>query len=143
MGDRPRFGLGAGVSFTHRTGVIRKNRKPVEGYPEWSIVEGLYKGETFDNAINPCVGYEHPRHDENKGIISWPQEGTGIVIGWIKKGIGTSYSSQGVSNTFEDNYEQGYFTANTWVWLYVIKQGLPGVEHIYALPEHVRLINAH
>lgn len=66
----------------------------------------------------------------NKTVVCWPEEGQGIVIGLIRKGIGTSY--EGYESGYETEWEPGTFSAREWVWLYAVKGWINGTNYYYA-----------
>lgn len=62
----------------------------------------------------------------NKTVFVWPSNGTGVIMGMIRKSIGTSRRSYGRG----EDYEQGYHDSDMYVDLYVVKQRYEGTEYI-------------
>lgn len=69
----------------------------------------------------------------NKTIAVWPEEGKGVVVSLIRKGIGESVS--GYESGYENpEWEPGYFVAKEWMWLYVIKPSMVGMNDFLLAP---------
>ena len=62
----------------------------------------------------------------NKTLAIWPEESSGVVVGLVRKGIGESVSHGSYFNGETTEFEPGYFAAEEWAWLYVIKHSLSG-----------------
>ena len=132
--------LGDRVRFHHRACVARVRARD-HGNPDhwlgddkdlfkpcWEVVvkEGQGPphdfGETFVEKLRVSK--------LNKTIIIWPSEGEGIVIGMIRRGIGRSYA--GYTSGYEyPEYEPGYFVAEEWHWLYLVKSYLQQKDPFY------------
>jgi hypothetical protein len=126
MSERPpiQFDLGARVAFTQRACVARKQ------LGEWSLLEGVKKREHVPHGA-PSVDDEKI----NKTVHVWDEEGSGVVIGLVKRGIGTSVA--GYSMT--DDFEQGWFEPREWRWLYAVRRQLQGTDYILVPVESARL----
>jgi hypothetical protein len=131
--------LGARVSYHHRAAVARY-RRPFEGSKErrWTLHEGASK-TAYIRGAEPftSLGQErdrfwewpaiHARNGElNKTIMVWPEEGTGVVIGRVRRGIGISSRGYGHG----EDYEPGYFDPISWHELFAVRHELRGVEYI-------------
>ena len=69
----------------------------------------------------------------NKTLAIWPKEGAGIVISLVRKGIGESYA--GYESGYETpEWEPGGFVAKEWVWLYVVKHSMTGMNDLTLVP---------
>lgn len=69
----------------------------------------------------------------NKTVAVWPEEGKGVVVSLVRKGIGESVS--GYESGWETpEWEPGYFVSKEWVWLYVIKPSMVGMEDFLLAP---------
>jgi hypothetical protein len=139
--------LGTPITYTHRAAVARLKRGkwelPVKGNGEVPrIVEhggGLIFVSLFDTPIKNIpvthlpqeqVKTRRPVSEErwekrNKSIVTWPSEGSAIVIGLEVKQVGESHEGGGGTNMFgESDYEQGWFTSYGNVDLYVVRWDL-------------------
>jgi hypothetical protein len=109
-----------------------------DGRPEW-VPTGARKGfqlPRWDGPF-PMDDFGHTPFQAparvNKTVAVWPQEGTGIVVSIVRKGIGESVS--GYESGYETpEWEPGYFVAKEWVWLYVIKQGMGRMDDFLLAP---------
>ena len=139
--------LGSHVTFTYRAAVGRRHRTGIgenRTWEKWEIVEprtnSTLNGGTL--TVMTCVTpilfsvvtelveldsnkrrrypVKEERWDErNKTIFQWPQEGSGVVVGQVRRQYGISHEGRG-------EYDQGYFEAFGQVSLYVIKSELRG-----------------
>lgn len=64
----------------------------------------------------------------NKTVVMWPEEGSGIIIAMIRRGIGESVPGHGSG----EDFDPGYFAADDWVWLYAIKTHLSSLDFVLA-----------
>lgn len=142
---QPRDGLllGDRVSWTHRAAVVRHTSK--DGRSEWFPVEGTERGwrpmiladrqepGLFGLYSDPWWSRPCPRSTPNKSVVVWPEDGTGILFGYVRRGIGRSWGlSGGHGGMFEDDYEPGGFAPTAYVPLYAVKVLLTGVKYMLA-----------
>ena len=131
--------LGDRIRFHHRACVAR--------IPKNDGATGIFAGADVPlkwNAVQkeggspPFVDFDTPqfpgiiadRSKRNKTIMVWPEEGEGIIIALIRRGIGHSY--EGYTSGYEyPEYEPGGFSVQEWHWLYVVKRELLRMEFIY------------
>lgn len=137
--------LGARVSWTHRAAVARWVTAEAAlvrpGRGAWRLTEGLARGEPYppigvpeeEEAIyrftEDAPFYERRRGSANKTVIVWPEEGEGVLIGLVRRGLGESSPSSGGGSMFED-FEPGFFTAAAFLHLYAVKQTLTGTSYL-------------
>lgn len=125
---KPEFELGTRIIFIRRSGVFRKSKNA------WSIVEpDVVKASN----VGTVDILEAQDGKINKSVGDWHAPGSGMIIGWIKRGIGESVSHSGPDINGE--YDEGYFSPKDWVWLYVVKQQLNGMKIVYVQPKHITL----
>lgn len=134
------FELGTPVVYHHRACEARvpaakqenwvRGVLPKEGPSRYWITTGPAKWEYESGAESPVEKMPF-NGKRNKTVVCWPCEGSGIVIGLVRKGIGQSHA--GYESGYEyPEYEPGYFVAEEWVWLYAIKGWLNGVNYVLA-----------
>lgn len=71
----------------------------------------------------------------NKAVVTWAQEGSGVVCGLETKMVGVSVSPGGGTNLFgEGEWEPGYFEHRDQLKLYVVRHRLEGREFVYVPP---------
>lgn len=71
----------------------------------------------------------------NKSIAIWPEEGEGILISLVRRGIGKSVpTTSSHSLDSYDDIDPGYFAAAEWVWFYVVKFGMSGLDDLALVP---------
>lgn len=106
---------------------------------EWVITEGASPNETIhdEGANDVFMQYRDLRHafiefpvrnGVNKTIFVWPEGGTGIIVGLIRREIGESV--RGYTDSYNGEYEPGYFCTKSRHWLYVVKTTLSGTNTI-------------
>jgi len=154
--------LGTHVTFTHRAAVGRRSKKTyVKDQPwgEWELTEPKVRVLSHRNGmptimtiVTPitCVEAEelveldmnkrrrYPVGEEswekrNKTIFQWPHEGSGVVVGQVRKQYGVSHQGRG-----EDDV--GYFQAFGQLSLYVVKSELRGRE-VYVPEDAIHLVH--
>lgn len=141
--------LGQRVRYHHRACVARAKRQDYATHAYWiACGEGRHG---WDNRLHPRGKCDYlsfdpfrpglldhprnppvPRFGVNKTIMIWPEEGEGIIIGLVRRGIGESVPASGGDGLFNDSWEPGYFTPYQWVWLYAIKTHLNGLDMVLA-----------
>jgi hypothetical protein len=141
------FELGAKVEYHHRAGVARiaplngpfKQPSGQRSLYGWKLFEGARKNEwsgpttvvdgmELDTTFVREMFFDYPKTGRNKTVFIWPDKGNGIIIGLVRRGIGTA-----VGNSYSDydhEFEPGYFDLDTWVWLYLVKTQLAGSEFV-------------
>jgi len=70
----------------------------------------------------------------NKTIFQWPHEGSGVVVGQVRKQYGVSHQGRGEADV-------GYFQAFGQVSLYVVKSELRGAA-VYVPEDAIHLVHA-
>ena len=162
--------LGSHVTFTHRAAVGRRhlagqgeNRK----WRQWELTEPKKMNATVrgdDLIIMTCVTpilfatleelveldtnkrRRYPVSEErwekrNKTIFQWEHEGSGVVVGQVRKQYGITEPGYGGSNMYgEGDWTPGYFSAFGQISLYVVKSELRGPE-VYIPPAGIHLIH--
>ena len=134
--------LGAYVRWHHRAGVARKleQKRPdmfaSDGW--WSpwILTREAGGSDADryglgNAVSPLKGMALTDSSINKTVVCWPEEGGGIVIGLVRKGIGVSVRGYESGYYETPEWNPGYFNAREWIWLYAVKGWISGTNYYY------------
>lgn len=134
--------VGARVSWSHRAAVMRRRRISEEAGAgtEWVTIEGVEKfwrppmSKQVDDAfgLETDEWYQRPvRGGLNKSVLVWPEEGEGVVIGFVRRGVGESYSSSRGHGMFGDgdDFEPGGFAAHGFVPLYAVKSRLEGLDY--------------
>lgn len=143
--------LGTRVAYHHRAAVARF--RSIRGdfaadLRGWELREGVCKNEY----VNPAQGYAFdcdrladlfrgwpqplmPGRSQsrvNKTVMIWPEEGSGVVTGQVKRGRGESVKSYTAASGpwGEGEFEQGYFQADCYLDLYVIRHELKGTDYI-------------
>lgn len=136
--------LGTHVVYHHRAAVARYRNDRTN--PHWELTEGLPDdGLDLETFIHRSAMFEkfpeqkRGRYQINKTVMVWPETGSGVLIGKIRKQRGTSHRGHG---SYED-YEPGYFDPIETFSLYVVKWELAGMKYIYTpmwatLPERLR-----
>lgn len=127
--------LGTPVVYHHRAAVARYTKRVYEGQERyWCLREGanpkamridlgmIYETDMFEKW--PMQGRE--QNPINKTIMVWPEEGSGVVTGLVRRMKGISQSGYG----YRDDYEPGYFEAKEGFDLYVIRHELKGQAYI-------------
>lgn len=162
--------LGSHVTFTHRAAVARRrpNRTPakVDWHP-WELVQPKVRvtaaGESLKvmTSVTPIVFAEatelvefdtnkrrrYPVSEEswekrNKSIFQWEHEGSGVVVGHVRRQYGISSEGYGGSNMYgEGDWTPGYFTTFGQIGLFVVKSDLRGPE-IYVSEGAIHLVHA-
>lgn len=97
----------------------RENRWITVGEGRWQYAleeESPVKGMPFNGK-------------RNKTIVCWPEDGEGIIIGLVRKGIGQSVAGHESGYEYPE-WEPGYFDAEEWHWLYAVKGRLNGVNYL-------------
>lgn len=132
--------LGDRIRYHHRACVARipKSRHTGSGVfdlppipAEWNAIEQEGGAPPFTGfGTSNFPGIIADRTKRNKTIMVWPEEGEGYIIALIRRGIGKSH--EGYTSGYEyPEYEPGYFEAQEWHWLYVVKQTLLRMGFIY------------
>lgn len=133
--------LGTPVSYHHRAAVARFG-PPEAKQKTWALREGCRKGEYVNPvfldgqfladafADRPAIAGRGSRLI-NKTVMVWPDEGSGVVVGRVKRGRGTSEPSH-YSTSYEggEEFEPGWFNSHEWFWLYAIRHRLDGLDYI-------------
>lgn len=144
--------LGTPVVYTHRAAIARlhtRNKFLLEGgiEPEryWELHEGARKGAKLPDLTHEISMFDgwkpvimHQRNYRgrasktseavNKTIMVWPEEGSGIVTGLVRRGIGRSES--GYQSDLDGEWSEGYFSGMVWVELYTVRSELKGQDYI-------------
>ena len=155
---REHLGLGQRIRYHHRCAVARwqtgkkKNSSGlwVDVYPNytsephWRLFEGASKSYIMDGwKTEHDLAEEMPYNGRrNKTLFLWPEDGEGVVIGLVRRGIGTSVPNSTSFNGETTEYDQGYFVEEAWVWLYVVKRWLAGTDYILVPMDAAKEINA-
>jgi hypothetical protein len=144
---REHLELGAKIRFHHRVAVARwqtgkkKNSSGLweNSYPNytpepyWRLFEGArrnaYIGFEWKSEADLAEGMPYNGR-RNKTLFMWPEEGEGVVIGLVRRGIGESVPNSTSFNGETTEYDAGYFAEEAWVWLYVVKRYLAGTDYI-------------
>ena len=87
--------------------------------------EPRYANPDIFDALSLLMTWFHAPAGVNKTIAVWPEQGSGVVIALIRKGIGLSRS--GSTDSWSGEWEAGFFEASQWVWLYVVKHSMAGL----------------
>lgn len=125
--------LGSRVEYHHRAAVARYRTS--HNFRRWVLTEGARKNyyslETFEHEpdmFNDWPEQTRPRGfgTINKTVMVWPEEGSGIVIGRVKRQKGISHASSG---GYED-FESGYFDPMESFTLYLVRHELDEKEPI-------------
>jgi hypothetical protein len=152
--------LGTHVTYTYRAAVARRSRANDQSpWSEWRLTEPKhpaygtsYSGDvlTVMTSVQPITfvaASELPTKPErrrygsisdeswekrNKTIMQWPDEGSGVVVGLIRRQFGISES--GRTSFGGDDWDPGYFSVFGQLSLYVVKAELRGAETY--VPEH-------
>lgn len=142
--DEPFITLGTRVSYHHRCCEMRR----VSGFrpdskPYWCDVgkaalgigfRQIFSDGEFRELDGPDATVFHCSDAKiNKTLAIWPEQGEGVVIGLIRKGIGQSHSARkgtgfGSMSGDYDEGDPGEFHATGWVWLYVVKFEIGGID---------------
>lgn len=126
------FELGDRVRYHHRCCEAR--------YVQ--VREGAHDSDRFWNAVG--IGkkglpwpdwFEDSPFDKlpkdgklNKTIVVWPEEGEGVLVAMLRRGIGVSNPGyQTYDFEYGPDYEQGWFDTKEWHWLYAVKHSLNGM----------------
>ncbi len=134
--------LGQRVRYHHACGEMRKGSNGVwfpvgKSHPPRDVFDWEGKWVRVGDESGPFVeivqtdtGRPYSTGDTqlNKSVAIWPQTGEGVLIGLIRKGIGISESPRGSTSLFDDSFEPGGFYAAQWVWMYVVKHSLSGID---------------
>ena len=135
---REHLELGDHVRYHHRACVARLKR-PEHGPPFWlPCGEGrpdlplnwMFGPDGFTTGPDPFG--VRVDHDVNKTIICWPQEGGGMIVGMVRRGIGISVKASSYNTMDGWDHDPGYFDTKEWHWLYAIKSHLSGLAVVLA-----------
>jgi outer membrane receptor for monomeric catechols len=154
---REHLELGARIRYHHRCAVARwqtgKKRNSSGIFenvfggsytPHWRLFGGANKNapimDGWSTEANLADGMTYNGR-RNKTIFMWPEEGEGVVIGLIRRGIGESVSPTTSFNGETTEYEEGYFAEEFWIWLYAVKTRLEGTDYILVPMDAVEEIN--
>lgn len=147
------FALGTSVAYTHRAGVARKREGkwylPAKGNGEIPGTQQVGNGVAVSELgvlaehIEPVTKSKWARSEEsiarrNKSVLSWPQEGSGVIVGLQTKQVGVSEA--GGPSFSSDDYDPGYFTSHGNVDLYVVRSELRGKRFVYVPTWAVRAL---
>jgi len=134
--------LGTPVTYHHRAAVARWVKDDYSGKKIWRLLEGVGSSEYGWPGV-PVMGllrdlflkwpeikadfsYGAKNQMLNKTIMVWPEEGSGVVIGRVRRGRGVSERSYGNG----EDHEQGYFNATSWFNLFAVKHDLGGMDYV-------------
>src|SRR4051812_46458531 len=129
--------LGTRVAYHHRAAVARYRTKH---RGRWELTEGIRKGEAGLTEGEPFVylavgfaDYRRPpgfaaRGGINKTVMVWPEEGSAVVVGLVRRGRGESHAPSGGANPYgDDDWEPGWFEAESYFDLYALRHELKGI----------------
>jgi hypothetical protein len=163
--------LGSHVTFTHRAGVARRSPHGIgeaRKWGQWELTEPKKMNATIRGdglVVMTCVTpfvfatleelveldtnkrRRYPVSEErwekrNKTIFQWEHEGSGVVVGQVRKQYGITQAGSGGSNMYgEGDWTPGYFEAFGQVALYVVKSELRGPE-VYVPEVAIRLVHS-
>lgn len=128
---REHLELGDRVAYHHRACAARRMTAEYTRIPYWVPV-GPGRGEWhlgFSDDRDPLEGIS-TAGGKNKTVIVWPEEGSGVLIAMIRRGIGESVRATTSFNGESHEYDQGYFVADKWVWLYAVKPTLSSLDFV-------------
>lgn len=133
--------LGTPVVYHHRAAVARYQSKGGEGFG-WFLYEGCNKEGMDPKTFTPWneMFIDFPQvqvpkswskvpSKVNKTIMVWPEEGSGIVTGKVRRQIGISHRSSGGGGMY-DHFDPGYFDPFESHELYVVRHRLEGQNFI-------------
>lgn len=89
--------------------------------------------------MDKLIGEFNPGSGINKAVFVWDEEGSGIIIGLVKRMIGESVAGSRSTSYFGEDYEPGYFVQKDEQWLYAVKSTLEGTDYQLVPIESVRL----
>lgn len=115
--------LGTRVRYHHRACVARLRPASYSGGRRYWFPSGQGKP---DPLTDPQFLADISGRSINKSVSMWPEEGIGIVISLIRRGIGHSVGPSGGGAW--DDFEPGYFEDREWVWLFVVKTSMHGMD---------------
>ena len=144
--------LGTPIAYTHRAAVARlhtrtkylsKGGSEPERY--WELHEGSRKGMKlpdlkYETAMfdgwKPVIMHQRSYRGRpsktseavNKTIMVWPEEGSGVVTGLVRRGIGRSES--GYHSGPDGDWSEGYFSGMLWFELYAVRCDLRGLDYL-------------
>jgi hypothetical protein len=134
--------LGTPVVFHHRAAVARwtKEKSDFSWLIGWTLFEGVGKSEVKKSEY---VKYTEMfrrwpeikgRGDKtiNKTVMVWPEEGSGVVVGRVKRMRGISEPGRGYS---DGDYDPGWFNATDGFHLYALRATLDGLKDYIFVPE--------
>jgi len=152
--------LGTHVTYTHRAAVARRSRASEKSpWSDWRLTEPKHsaygvshRGEVVIvmTSVTPIAfvdaselaakpknkGFGEMKDERwekrNKTIMEWPDEGSGVVVGLIRRQFGIS--EPGRATFGGDDWDEGYFSVFGQLSLYVVKTELRGAETY--VPEH-------
>ena len=134
--------LGTPVTYHHRAAVARW-QPPGKGdfswRKGWTLYEGVRKHAVNDAYVQYTEMFSRwpeikGRRDKtiNKTVMVWPEDGSGVVIGRVRRGRGTSESGRHYG---DGEYDQGWFSAESAYHLYVVRHSLDGLQDYILVPE--------
>ena len=142
------FELGTHVVYTQRAAVARRKRRRDEfgmsdtrrsEWLPWALYDG-WPRNAMDSDVDDLLAGFDPGEKINKAVFVWDEEGSGVIVGLVKKQTGESASGRLASSYFGEDFEPGYFIPRgDDVWLYAIRQRLDGLDFILAPVAAVRL----
>lgn len=144
----------------------RTGEKPVRNWQQWELTEPKLNATVHGDGLQvmTCVTpiifaqleelveldtnkrRRYPVSEErwearNKTIFQWEHEGSGVVVGEVRKQYGQSHEGRGGSNIYgEGDWDPGYFEAFGQISLYVVKSELRGPQ-IYVPPASIHLVH--
>ena len=131
---REHLELGDHVSYHHRACAARRVKQEYVDQPYWVAVgpgRNNWWGGWNEENLDPLRGIS-TAGSRNKTVIVWHEEGSGVLIGMIRRGIGQSVRTTTGFNGESYEQEPGYFGAEAWVWLYAIKHSLSSLDFVLA-----------
>ena len=165
---REHLELGDKIRYHHRVAVARwqtgkkkENGLWINAYPNytpepyWRLFEGVGKGAYYNGELIPLSSDDWSPFDDkpqrdimpprkggrNKTLYMWPAEGSGVIIGLVRRGIGQSVSGYVSHGPDGSDYEPGYFAEEAWVWLYAVKTHISGTDYILVPMDAVQKID--
>lgn len=140
--------LGTRVAYTHRAAVARwRTGRDRFEQSEWLLTEGVTPRGGWRPSFTPAEEperfsiefgfvadpfYTRPIEGVNKTVFCWPEDGEGLLIGLVRRGVGSSYAASRSHGGFlgdYDDFEPGGFHAHLFVPLYAVKHELNGVDY--------------
>ena len=156
--------LGSHVTFTHRAAVARRRKIGLHDnrhWGQWELTEPKTNATIFGEGLQvmTCVTpitfaqleelveldtnkrRRYPVSEErwdlrNKTIFQWPHEGSGVVVGQVRRQYGITQEGRGNG----EDYDPGYFEPFGQISLYVVKNELRGPQ-VYVPEATIHLVH--